>query len=408
MRPRLPRLPRLAGAAAARGFSRAWQRAAERLPSLGRAGRWIVELEEGRPSLVNGPLFGQTLADLTTPEPAKREAARRISKRRAPEEMPSIAAPLPAAETRANRERARRAEDPAAVRNLPPEAPSGEIACWAGERDLPAVSEPIRSRRREAPADRPPQDSPSLADLRRTLTERSRRPLDVERNARPSRQEKETFSEGRDRTPAPEIPQRRDARSQEPATSAPTPTATAPDVSPAAAGHGEALSLPDSDKKVIDPWSTTLAGTKAPRELLERALEPHRPSAEASEPPDRGPASPLRFPNQDGTGPSPALPPSSKDRSEAPSVGSYENRPAPFAPIAFDLQGPGPAPLGPFPDVPASAMPPASPPAAQQAFSLLGPYTAPAEPPRPDDLWELAAKIDRILTDEARRHGIDV
>lgn len=53
-------------------------------------------------------------------------------------------------------------------------------------------------------------------------------------------------------------------------------------------------------------------------------------------------------------------------------------------------------------------MPPASPPAAQQAFSLLGPYTAPAEPPRPDDLWELAAKIDRILTDEARRHGIDV
>lgn len=417
MRPRLPRLPRLAGAAAARGFRRAWQRAAERLPSLGRAGRWIVELEEGRPSLVSGPLFGSTLADLTMPEPAKREAQRRTAKRRAPEEMPSIAPP-PVGETQAIREKNRRTEavDPVAVRNLPAEAPSGEIARWAGERNIPAASKPAQ-RRSEAPSDRPVSapDSPSITDLRRALTERSRRPLDVEGHVRPSAQEKEIAGEREVQASAPEIPQRRNRKDSGPATAAARPSsAAAPDASPAAKGHRDAISLTDPSGKVIDPWSTSLAGTKAPRELLERVLESSRPPAEASDPSERGPASPLRFPVQDGTGPSPELPPSSRDRSEAPEAGSIENRPAPFAPIASDPpDSPGhrAAPLGPFPNAPAPAAPPAvtaSPPTAQQAFSLLGPYTAPSDPPRPDDLWELASKIDRILTDEARRHGIDV
>lgn len=417
MRPRLPRLQRLAGAAAARGFRRAWQRAAERLPSLGRAGRWMVELEEGRPSLVGGPLFGSTLADLTTPEPAKREAQHRTSRRRAPEEMPSVAPLLPASEIRtAQRTRRTQDADPVAVRNLPAEAPGGEIARWAGERNRPAASEPAQ-RRREPPADRPasPPDSPSITDLRRALTERSRRPLDVEGHARPAGQEKEIAGERRGRAMAPEIPQRRDIKDFGPTSaSVPTSSATAPDVSPAAAVRRDSLSLSDPAGKVIDPWSTSLAGTKAPRELLERALESNRLSAEASEPSARDSASPLRSRGQDRISPSPELPPPSRDRSEAPTAGSLESRPAPFAPLASDppdspeSPGHGAAPLGPFPDAPAPAAATASPPTAQQAFSLLGPYAAPSDPPRPDDLWELAAKIDRILTDEARRHGIDV
>src|SRR5688572_17461655 len=125
MRPRLPRPPRLAGATTARAFRRAWRRAAARLPVLGRSGRWIADLQELTPHLAAGPRFGTALADLTAPEPARREAPPRKTPRREPAETP-VTAPLsaagpPRAGTSGQR-RANAADIPntaAAVRNLP-------------------------------------------------------------------------------------------------------------------------------------------------------------------------------------------------------------------------------------------------------------------------------------------------
>ncbi|HEV7671582.1 MAG TPA: hypothetical protein VGS22_23935 [Thermoanaerobaculia bacterium] len=101
--------------------------------------------------------------------------------------------------------------------------------------------------------------------------------------------------------------------------------------------------------------------------------------------------------------------PFSHDRSSAPTFDSHEGRPSPFAPIAADPLSPYPtgSPLGPFPN--------AQSPDRALSESLQGvPSFSPLEAfpfapsSSPDDLSDLAAKIERILADEARRHGIDV
>lgn len=111
-----------------------------------------------------------------------------------------------------------------------------------------------------------------------------------------------------------------------------------------------------------------------------------------------------------GGSPLPDLPPTSRDRSDAPAFAPREGHPAPFAPIAPDpvSVSPGPSPLGPFPAAAGEGGELRDSPSAPQALSLLGPYAAPSDPPRAEDLADLAAKIERILADEARRHGIDV
>lgn len=101
--------------------------------------------------------------------------------------------------------------------------------------------------------------------------------------------------------------------------------------------------------------------------------------------------------------------PFSRDRSSAPTFDSHEGRPAPFSPIAADPLSsyPTASPLGPFPNASATEREGAETLEGVPSFSSLEAFPfAPSS--SPDDLSDLAAKIDRILVDEARRHGIDV
>jgi len=403
----------------ARAFQRSWQRQAEKLPALGRAGRRALELAQERPRLAEGPLFGTALEELTGAEAAQRKAPRRPAQRTGrTAEAPS---PPPPGTGEAHRDRklSRREapKEPAPPRALPTEAPGADIARWAGERAAPTAGELAR-RRRERPADpRTVPDAESIDLHQREIAARSRHPLSV---AGSSRELPRDLTAAHER-PAPaahHVAQPRDNRSGN--------TAPLPDPRP---GNPEAQlsesisraplsSPPDPGETKNDPWRTLLTGTQAPRSLLVAAGQENSPPSQrrqghAPGRPEAGRSAPPLAPGGESSpagSSAPELPRSSRDRSDAPAFDDREGNPPPFAQIAGDPRAPHPAasPLGPFPGAPASSRALHEP--AQAAASLPEAFSAFFSPPpgSADELAELAAKIERILADEARRHGIDV
>lgn len=400
-----------------RSFRRSYLRQAGKLPNLARSGRWALALSQEKPRLNDGPLFGSSLEELTgaeTSSPRSRQKpARRVGRA---EEPPTSPAP---SRTGLNVARASRREVPreqAPPKALPPEARAEDIARWAGEK-LKDVQKPER-RKRESPASgRQAPDREAVADHRREVATRSRRPLAVagmprELSVREESPEARGFSTRAAALETSEPPQKKTARDL--AASSHQRSGAAPTIdSGEPVPRGPLSSLPRQGGWRNDPWGTLVSGAQAPRSLLDvptkedvarRSPSPKtarpRPSTQPLSPIDEAPAS---APNAADVSPF------SHDRSSAPTFDAHEGHPGPFAPIAADPLSPHStaSPLGPFPNAPS--------PDRALAESLEGvPSVSPLEAfpfapsSSPDDLSDLAAKIERILADEARRHGIDV
>src|SRR6185436_656801 len=370
-------------------------------------------------------LFGTALGELTGAEVSRREAPHRPAWRSGRVSEPP-SAPAPSAGGAGASRRIPRREAPresAPPRALPIEAPGADIARWAGEREPPATSGPARKRKRDAFAGEARPEAPDLEAValhRREMAARSRRPLSVAGTPGGSREES---AAARERPAGPAAPEASGHRGR---TAAPGPDVSSDQPLPAApeAASGEAAArpplvpLPAPEGRGNGPWGTPVSGAQAPRSLLAGAARenpPHasrRKDAAPGRPdagrPDAGRPAPPLVPGGDTSPAGPAapdLPRSSRDRSDAPELDAREGHPPPFAPIAGDPRAPHPAasPLGPFPGAPASSRAlhepaqavAASPPEAFSAFFSPPPGSA-------DELSELAAKIERILADEAR------
>src|SRR6185295_6780642 len=137
-----------------------------------------------------------------------------------------------------------------------------------------------------------------------------------------------------------------------------------------------------------------------------------KPNSKKSAPPRTRPLAEPFIPGETSPAPNAAnVSPFSHDRSSAPTFDAHEGHPAPFAPIAADPLSSQPtgSPLGPFPNAPAPDR--ALPDSLEGVPSFFPPeaFSASFAPSSSsDDLSDLASKIERILTDEARRHGIDI
>ena len=164
------------------------------------------------------------------------------------------------------------------------------------------------------------------------------------------------------------------------------------------------------ESAAAQPWLLHLHGQTAPPELLERWLYPApegrtRPAAPARTP--RRPGAPPVFPSHR----SPQAPPPDAASSPAPSiepldeVAAIPRRPSePAADAPSPLLAPPPS-LPPFLQTRGAGDGEGRRPSltAEPVLALPRGAAAPA-----DDLSALAAKIQRILDDEARRHGIPV
>ena len=402
-----------------RSFRRELQAQAGKLPNLKRSGGWALAFSNERPRLNEGPLFGSSLEELTEAEPTKAKEPPKPARRggRA-EEPPTSQATSPSGSRLAKTFRREEPRDAAPPRNLPPEAPAADIARWAGEKRADVRTERRKSTKRESPAGghRAPGRE-AVADHRRDVAARSLRPLSVsgmpremsvreespEAHGRSTRASSSTAVKRQERQTALDFAASSHERSgAEPAVESREPAPRDP-----------LSSLPRQGGRGNDPWGTVVSGAQAPRTLLDVPTKENlsKASPKKSTPSRR---SPLTEPLAPGEPNSPVpneanVSPFSRERSSAPTFDSHEGRPAPFAPIAADplSSHPTASPLGPFPN-------PSSPDRAL-AESLQGvPSFSPLEAfpfapsSSPDDLSDLADKIDRILVDEARRHGIDV
>jgi len=398
-----------------RSFRREVQRQVGKLPNLKRSGGWALALSQEKPRLNEGPLFGTSLEELTGAEPTRAKTRERPARRggRA-EEPPNSPASSPSG---SNVARAFRREEPreqAPPKALPPEAKTEDIARWAGEK-AEAIQRPER-RKRESPASgRRAPDREAVADHRREIATRSRRPLSVAGMFRELSVREET-PEARERSSRAPSPAASEPREKKTAAkleaSVHQRSGAAPEVESGERAPRDPLSsLPRQGGRGSDPWGTLVSGAQAPRALLDvptkenvakrspKAPRP-RPSTQPPSPIDEAPAS---------TPGSANVSPFSHDRSSAPTFDAHEGHPAPFAPIAADPLAPHAAgsPLGPFPNAPAPDRALAESLEGVPSFSPLEAFPfAPSS--SPDDLSDLAAKIERILADEARRHGIDV
>ncbi len=400
-----------------RSFRRSYLREAGKLPNLKRSGSWALAFSKEKPRLNEGPLFGSSLEELTGAEPAQAKNPQKPTRRggRA-EEPPTLPAPSPRG---LNVARVFRREEPrelAPPRLLPAEAKTEDIARWAGGK-TEAAERPQRRRRESPAARRLVPDQEAVADHRREVATRSRRPLSVAGMPRElSAREESPEARGRSsRTPSPAASEPREKKNAagEEASSHRRPGA-APMVEPREPAPRDPLSsLPRQGGRGNDPWGTLVSGAQAPRTLLDVPTKENLPKASSkrSTPLRRNPlAKPLVPGEPNSPVPNEAnVSPFSRARSSAPTFDSHEGRPSPFAPIAADPLSPHTAasPLGPFPN--------ASSPDRALVESLEGvPSFSPLEAfpfapsSSPDDLSDLAAKIERILADEARRHGIDV
>ena len=399
-----------------RSFRRDLQRQAGKLPNLKRSGGWALASSTEKPRLHEGPLFGSTLEELTGAEAKPAKAAQKPARRvgRA-EEPPTSSASSPGGTSRRRVFRREEPREPAPPRALPAEAPAAEIARWAGEKPQ-ASQQPVR-RKRESPAgERPVPDRQAVADHRREVAARSRRPLSVEGMPKElSVREESPEARGRSTRAASSeafVPQERQARLEFEAS--PERSLAAPAAEPRERAPRDPLSsLPRQGGRRNDPWGTLVSGAQAPRTLLDVPTKENLPKAS----PKRNAAprthpltQPLAPGDSTSSDPKAAnVSPISRDRSSASTFDSHEGRPAPFSPIAADPLSsyPTASPLGPFPNASATEREGAETLEGVPSFSSLEAFPfAPSS--SPDDLSDLAAKIDRILVDEARRHGIDV
>ncbi len=400
-----------------RSYRRSYLRQAGKLPNLARSGAWALAFSGEKPRLNDGPLFGSSLEELTgaeTPTPKSRQRpARRVGRA---EEPPTSSAPSPSGAKGSRVFRREEPREPAPPRGLPAEAKNEDIARWAGEKSE-AVQRPER-RKRESPASgRQAPDREAVADHRREVATRSRRPLSV-------------AGMPRELSVREESPGVRGRSTQAPSLDAfePRETKTASDLGASvhqrsgaapAVESGEPVprdplsSLPRLGGRGSDPWGTLVSGAQAPRSLLDVPTKENasKGSPKRGVPPRPRPLSEPLLPAGEAS-PSPTtadVSPFSHDRSSAPTFDTHEGRPSPFAPIAADplsSHSTG-SPLGPFPNAPSPDRALAESLEGVPSFSPLEAFPfAPSS--SPDDLSELAAKIERILADEARRHGIDV
>ncbi len=399
-----------------RSFRQSYLRQAQKLPDLRRSGGWALAFSAEKPRLNDSPLFGSSLEELTGAETSTPKPQQHPTRRggRA-EEPPTSPAPRRSGSNVAKAFRREEPREPAPPRALPPEAPAAELARWAGEK-VEAVQQPQR-RKRESPASgRQAPDPQAVADHRREVATRSRRPLSVtgmpnELSVREESPEARGRAEHAASLETSERGEKKAAGSL--GVVSHSRLGAAPDISVREPAPRVPLSsLPRQGGRGNDPWGTLVSGAQAPRTLLDvptkenvaqRSPKAARPRASSSPflPIDESPASQPNAAN---------VSPFSHDRSSAPTFDAHEGHPSPFAPIAADPLSPHPtgSPLGPFPNGPTpdralpdtlQGVPSFSPP---EAFSF-----APSSSSS-DDLSDLASKIERILTDEARRHGIDV
>ncbi len=399
-----------------RSFRRAYLREAGKLPDLKRSGGWALAFSQEKPRLNEGPLFGSSLGELTGAEATQTKPQQRPARRGGRAEEP-LTSPTSSPSGDSLRRTFRREQpgEPAPPKSLPNEAPALDLARWAGEKA--EVGQKQERRKRESPASgRQMPDQKAAADHRREVATRSRRPLSVAGMPRElsGREESSEAHERMSPQPSPAASDRR--LKQAPADLAAfshSRSGAAPTIEPGEPAPRDPLSsLPRQGGRGNDPWGTLVSGAQAPRTLLDVPTKENLPKAS---PKRTAPPRPNRYteplsPGEASPSPNAAnVSPFSHDRSSAPTFDSHEGRPSPFAPIAADPLAPHStaSPLGPFPN--------ASSPDRALAESLQGvPSFSPLEAfpfapsSSPDDLSDLAAKIDRILVDEARRHGIDV
>jgi hypothetical protein len=159
---------------------------------------------------------------------------------------------------------------------------------------------------------------------------------------------------------------------------------------------GGAASLPRAPIDLPAPWRLSVTGETAPGELLERWRTPGLDAPVRSARPSSSPGAPsrnLQAPPRDE-----APPPVRAQQPEIPETAHQETTllpPPPSLPPFLRTNGAGDG-LARHPMT-----------AAVEAKTILAPPAGPAVPPA-EDLDALAAKIQRILDDEARRHGISV
>ncbi len=412
-------LAALAGGRAPRVFRRGFEGQVGAASGLRRGTAWLRELAAIRPSLRSGPLLGGALAELTGGEPgadaaaspgARRGAARAAESTAADRQgRPALSVPPTRRSSPTSREWGsappRAAAPVRSVRPAPPGAtrrdPAAPLAfAERADRDL--------LERLSTPAGALPAVDPGRAAAPRSAsfpvpvpggTSRLARNAAAEALWRREMSRRAERAQRSGRAGGPERTSAAPARSGRPARG---------EVSGGRSGPASSLEAGSGERPLAaDPWQLPLAGERAPREILDRLRAAGRDRSGA-------PASPAR-PDRSARSTLPALPASDTgaDRASAP-AGSSGAWPAPAtAAPGVSTAGPDLA-AGPL-LVPPPSLPPflqvhAATEVALRRPAAEGP-SGPGIPPRapallPED--ELAARIDRILAEEARRHGIDV
>lgn len=399
-----------------RSFRRSYLHQAGKLPNLKRSGGWSLAFSKEKPRLNEGPLFGSSLEELTGAEPSQAKNPQKPARRggRA-EEPPTSSTPSPSGSSLRRAFRREGPKEPAPPKALPAEAPAADIARWAGEK-RESVQKPERRKRQSPASGRQAPDREAVADHRREVAARSTRPLSVAGMPR-ELSVREESSEARGsstRAAALEASRLQEKRAvANLAASSHRRPGAAPAVESRESAPRDPLSiLPRQGGRGNDPWGTLVSGAQAPRTLLDVPTKENLPKASPrkNDPPRSRPLTEPLSPGEAPSAPNAAnVSPFSHDRSSAPTFDSHEGRPSPFAPIAADPLSPHStaSPLGPFPNASAPDRALSETLQGVPSFSPLEAFPfAPSS--SPDDLSDLAAKIDRILVDEARRHGIDV
>ena len=400
-------LAALAGGRAPRVFRRGFEGQAGAASGLRRGTAWLRELAAIRPSLRSGPLLGGALAELTGDEPgadaaaspgARRGAARAAESAAAERQgRPALSVPLSRRSSPTSREWGsappRAAAPVRSVRPVPPGATRRDPAApltfaERADRDL--------LERLSAPAGALPAVDAARAAAPRSAsfpvpvpggTSRLARNAAAEASWRREMSRRAERAQSSGRAGGPERTSAAPARSGRPARG---------EVSGGRSGPASSLEAGSGERPLaVDPWQLPLAGERAPREILDRLRAAGRDRSGA-------PASPAR-PERPARSTLPALPalPASDTGADRASAAGAAGAGPELA--AGPLLVPPPS-LPPFLQVHAATEVALRRPAAE------GP-SGPGIPPRvpallPED--ELAARIDRILAEEARRHGIDV
>ncbi len=383
--------------------------AAEPLRTFRRSLAWLRTFAAERPRLRDEPLFGRSLAELALQE--------------APVDSP------PAQPARSARPRGA----PAGDRVPRSERISESLVPSSRRGEGPATPTPAG---RSGPSHRP-----ALSEAPRPLSLEPRASLDLlTRRAGPA-------SDRRSGPRYPQYPQ--NSRAELPGPSEVRPARSAPvqaaEAQPPKARQEWLRDLARRARRVLhrdlrhpsaaasaEPWEITLQGEEAPIELLKRRSAAPRPAdSRRSSPSQALSQAPSQASSQ---APSQASSPAPKTTGGPSGPASRTRPPAPAtaladaetdAPVAAPPPHPGPAgdvpsPTSDAPGLPVAslleaALPPLLPPRDTGAPS---PWKAPAQAPAlvgrreaetaEEDLGRLAANLQRILAEEARRHGIDV